>query len=121
MAVTAAALRTLAESPPNDVDERRALYDAAKSLMYSVEAPMDTEHRLFFVVSSAASTFPTESARLDRLCLTRTLLLQAAPYAAATAVSDLNVFKMLAAEPGRAWEVEELAKASGADSTLLRK
>ncbi|KAF2164143.1 hypothetical protein M409DRAFT_56850 [Zasmidium cellare ATCC 36951] len=55
MATTAASLRKLAENPPSNAAERRALYDAAKAVMFAVEAPIDTEHRLFFVASSSGS------------------------------------------------------------------
>lgn len=121
MTITAAELRALAENPPDNATDRRELYNAAKSLMYAVEAPMDTEHRLFFVVSSSASKSKGQSARFDRLGLILTLPSQAAPYAAVATVSDLNIFEMLAAEPSRVWKVEELAKASVADPTLLRE
>ena len=56
MTVTAAALCALAEHPPTDATARRELYSAAQALMFAVEGPMDTEFRMFFVVSSESSS-----------------------------------------------------------------
>lgn len=52
MATTPSALRTLASNPPTDTQTRQELYDAARELMFAVESPMDTEHRIFFGVST---------------------------------------------------------------------
>ena len=45
--ITAAGLRALARDPPKDEKTRQAFYDAAGELMFAVESPVDTEHRLY--------------------------------------------------------------------------
>lgn len=40
----------LAAKPPTDPEERKALYEAAKKLMYSVESSHDLEHRVYYGV-----------------------------------------------------------------------
>ncbi|KAK4498757.1 hypothetical protein PRZ48_009267 [Zasmidium cellare] len=94
MTVTAAALRALAEHPPTDATARRELYSAAQALMFAVEGPMDTEFRMFFVM-------------------------QAQAWAAARTTSDLNIFETLAANPDKAWKVDDLGEVSGAEPALL--
>lgn len=47
----AAQLRKLAINPPQDDNERRELYEAARNLYMALETPFDAMHRLFWSVS----------------------------------------------------------------------
>lgn len=42
----------IAANPPQDPSERKALYDAAKKLMFSVESNHDVQHRIYYGVST---------------------------------------------------------------------
>ena len=52
MAATVDSIRALAKTPPMDnMKARKEIYNAARELMFAVEPPMETEHRVFFAVS----------------------------------------------------------------------
>lgn len=43
-------LKAVAASPPQDVESRKQLYEAAKACMQAVESPMDTVYRVLYSV-----------------------------------------------------------------------
>lgn len=49
--IMATYLRGLAQNPPQDANERRELYEAARLLTLTLETPFDAMHRLFWSVS----------------------------------------------------------------------
>lgn len=58
MSSLAAQIEVVANSPPVDAGERRALYDAAKKLLNIVEDPFDTIYRVNNSVSPQACSAP---------------------------------------------------------------
>ena len=52
MAATVDYIRALAKTPPmHDMKARQDIYNAARELMFAVEPPIETDHRVFFAVS----------------------------------------------------------------------
>ena len=52
MAATPESIRALAKAAPmGDMKARREIYEAARELMFAVEPPTETDHRIFFAVS----------------------------------------------------------------------
>ncbi|KAK4496984.1 hypothetical protein PRZ48_011433 [Zasmidium cellare] len=84
----------LAADPPQDPIERRALYEAAKKLMFSVESNHDVQHRIDY------GGFPL--------------------YIANIAI-DLGVFKALAKAAGKPWSITDLAQHLECEELLLSR
>lgn len=52
MAATVDSIRALAMSAPmHDMNARQEIYNAAQELMFAVEPPAETNHRIYFGVS----------------------------------------------------------------------
>jgi hypothetical protein len=47
---TIASLQKAALNPPNDVEDKRAVFKAARKLMLSIETPHETTQRVFYGV-----------------------------------------------------------------------
>lgn len=94
MSITAETLYALAQSPPTNASSRRALYNAAKHLMHSLERQSDTETRIM------DSHLALPLARIG---------------------VDINLFSTLAAEPSKPWTVSELATKTGLEPLFLHR
>lgn len=87
-------LRALATMLPENENERREIYLAARDLMLQTESKWDTQHRLLYAhFSSAAIQIGT----------------------------DLGIFRLLAKRPVREWSVTELSSETGGEHDLVSR
>lgn len=90
--MNAESILQLANELPDDVDERNAIYRAAKELMLRAESPRDTVFRVFWMNGAVA---------------------------AAVVAVELGIFKTLAENPNRIFSVQELSAKNEADPKLV--
>lgn len=91
-AVTASALRDTVRNPPEDTKARKDLYNAALETVFALESQQDTAQRLYH---------------------------GHVPLALAQTGIDLKLFETVSQQPDKVWTLEELAKSTNSDPTLL--